>query len=136
MGIPPSREIRLVMHLSDNRSEDGIRRFEGYLQRLARVTALAFVSAADRPRHAASAVVQGEELFIPLEGLIDLDIERARLRKEIDRLDLLTGQIRAKLGNAGFVERAPKDVVEREREKLGSMETNLAKLRRNLDSLS
>jgi valyl-tRNA synthetase len=88
-----------------------------------------------RPKFAASAVVQGEELFIPLEGIIDIDVEKTRLKKEIDRITgVLTG-IRNKLSNDSFVSRAPKDVVEKEKEKQSSFETNLEKLQKSYDAL-
>jgi valyl-tRNA synthetase len=136
MAIPPSREIRVVMNLSGNRSAEQLRPYEGYLRRLARVTALEFVTTGPRPPHSATAVVQGDEIFVPLEGLIDLDLERARLRKEIDRLAGVLEGIRKKLGNESFVGRAPAEVVEKEREKQRTFETNLEKLRGNLAALS
>ncbi|MCK7519237.1 MAG: hypothetical protein MZV64_16685 [Ignavibacteriales bacterium] len=66
-------------------------------------------------------MVDGAEIFIPLEGLIDVDVERARLQKEIDRLDGIARSTAAKLSNPSFVERAPADVVAKEREKLESL---------------
>jgi len=136
MGIPPSRDITLAMRSSARHPEAGIRRFEGYLQRLARVSALVFIGGGPKPPLSATAVADGEELFVPLEGLIDIAVERGRLRKEIDRIGGLLSGIRAKLGNESFVARAPKDVVEREREKLASMETTIAKLTANLEQLN
>ena len=75
----------------------------------------------------------GEELFVPLAGLIDVDLERTRLQREIDRLNGALNGVRQKLTNADFINKAPKDVVEREREKLQSMTMTLEKLQKNLD---
>jgi valyl-tRNA synthetase len=136
MGIAPSREISLVMKLSPARQIERLKQYEGYMQRLARVTSLTFLSDGARPKLAASAVVQGEELFIPLEGLIDVEIEKARLKKEIDRISgLLTG-IRNKLNNESFTAKAPKDVVEKEKEKQATFEMNIGKLQKSYDALS
>ena len=136
MGIPPSREISLIMKLGESRQRDKLKQFEGYLQQLARVTSLTFLSDGTRPRLAASAVVQGEELFVPLEGLIDVEVERARLKKEIDRMTAVLNGIRNKLGNQAFVAKAPKEVVEKEQEKRASFEMNLQKLQKSYDALS
>jgi valyl-tRNA synthetase len=81
-------------------------------------------------------VVDGAEVFVPLEGLIDLDAERGRLEKEIARLQQAVEATERKLGNASFVDRAPKDVVDREREKLASFKATIEKLKANVAHLS
>ena len=118
MGIAPSKDITLLMRLGQTRSKESIQRYEGYLQRLARVKSLSFVDENARPRLSASAVVEGEELFVPLEGLIDIEVERQRLQKEIDRVAGMLEGVRRKLENESFVARAPEEVVDKEREKL------------------
>ncbi len=135
MGIAPSREITLMMRLSQERSVASVEKYSGYLRRLARVNTLSFLTNSASPKLSASSVVQGQELFVPLEGLIDIDVERARLKKEIERLSGLVQSIRGKLGNANFVDRAPKDVVEKEREKLTNFSETLTKLESNLKTL-
>lgn len=83
----------------------------------------------------ASSVVREVEVFVSLEGLIDLDNERDRLQKEIARL---TGQCAAtetKLANPNFADRAPKDVVDKERAKLASFQDAMVKLRESLKVL-
>jgi valyl-tRNA synthetase len=136
MAIPPGREIALIMRTGAGHPEAAVRRYEGYLERLARVTALSFTGEGARPKLSASAVVDGAELFVPLEGLIDLHVERQRLQKEIDRLSALAQGVRAKLDTGSFTARAPREVVDREREKLASFELHLDKLRTNLGQLS
>ncbi|HXX63783.1 MAG TPA: valine--tRNA ligase [Bacteroidota bacterium] len=135
MSIGPSKEIALVMRASTGHPASEIRKYEGYLQRLARVTSLSFLESPARPGMSATAVVEGEELFVPLEGVIDLAVERARLQKEIDRVDAMLNGIRTKLGNANFIARAPEDVVAKEREKETTFETHLVKLRRSLQQI-
>ncbi len=135
MGIAPSREVPLVIRTGPSHPEEMFRRYEGYMHRLARIGSVSFQSAGPKPKLSASAVVGGEEFFIPLEGLIDVDVERTRLQKEIDRISGLLGSIRAKLANPRFADRAPTEVVEREREKLESFTINLEKLERILHQL-
>jgi valyl-tRNA synthetase len=135
MSIPPSRAITLAVR-SGSGFAGVLRKYEGYLQRLARVEKLDVISGAGRPRMAAAAVVGGDELFVPLEGVIDISLERARLQKEIDRITGMLGGIRAKLGNASFVGKAPPAVVTREKEKASDFEATLAKLTNNLQLIS
>lgn len=88
-----------------------------------------------KPETSASAVIEGTELFVPLEGLIDLDKERERIRKEIDRLEGFLKSIKGKLNNDGFVNNAPEEVVQREHDKKEDTETDLKKLKGILDEL-
>ncbi|HEX4352416.1 MAG TPA: class I tRNA ligase family protein, partial [Polyangiales bacterium] len=67
--------------------------------------------------NSATAVAEGVTLVVPLEGLVDDDKERERLERQVQKLDKDLAAIDKKLGNAGFVERAPADVVQRERER-------------------
>jgi valyl-tRNA synthetase len=136
MGIPPSREIAVAVRLSPAKEATSVTRYDGYFKRMARVTSLTFLEGNDRPRLCASAVVDGEEIFVPLEGLIDVTVEKARLQKEIDRITALLKGIQSKLGNASFVEKAPKDVVEKEKEKLDNFGQTLKKLNHSLEILN
>ncbi len=136
MGIAPSKEISVVMKMGHARTPESLQPYQGYLERLARVASLSFLSDGARPKLSASAVVEGEELFVPLEGLIDIEREKARLKKEIDRVsDLVTG-IRKKLGNQNFIAKAPPEVVDKEKEKLDNFGQTLEKLEKNYDALT
>ena len=89
-----------------------------------------------RPRFSASAVIKDLEIFVPLKGLIDIDVEKARLEKEINRLEKLIDSIEKKLMNKDFLNKAPKEIIEREKLKSQDFKTNLEKLKNNLNSLS
>jgi valyl-tRNA synthetase len=82
-----------------------------------------------KPKASASAVVKGCDIFIPLEGLIDLDVERTRIEKEITRLSSSLEGVKKKLSNENFVAKAPADVIEKERTKMEDWEKSLEKLR-------
>jgi valyl-tRNA synthetase len=113
------------------------------LQRLAKVEACEFHADGDGGNASGSDTVgahavlkNGVEVFIPLEGVIDIARERERLQEEVDRLDAQVGATRGKLSNDGFLKGAPPDIVDREREKLSSFEEQLNKLRGRLSSLA
>jgi valyl-tRNA synthetase len=88
-----------------------------------------------KPKVAASAVVRNHEIFLPLEGLIDVEVERARLRKEYERVLRDFDVSRRKLQNEDFLGTAKKDVVDRERERFETLGTTKEKLERNLEVL-
>jgi valyl-tRNA synthetase len=90
----------------------------------------------ERPRHAAGSVVEGNELFVLLEGLISFDKERARLQKEINNISTYVAAVQKKLANKGFADNAHPDVIAKEREKLREAEDNLTKLNSNLTVLN
>src|SRR5699024_876164 len=71
----------------------------------------------EAPNKAMTAVVTGAEIFLPLEGLIDIDKELTRLEGELDKLNKEVERVDKKLSNEGFVSKAPAKVVEAEKEK-------------------
>jgi len=97
------------------------------VQSLARAT-LTVDLRATRPRASALGVVGGTEVYVALEGVVDLAAERQRLEKEIKRAEEAIAFGRAKLSRPEFAERAPADVVEKEREKVAAQEALREKL--------
>ncbi len=70
--------------------------------------------------------------YVPLAGIIDLEAECRKLRKQEDEISKHMESIRRKLSNQSFVEHAPKEVVEKEREKIAESEGRLARVREQL----
>jgi valyl-tRNA synthetase len=99
----------------------------GALAHLAGISSVALLEG-DRPEASATAVVKGAELVIPLEGVVDLGAERDRLDKEIAKVGKDVGDLERRLGNAGFVAKAPAHVVDGFREKLGTAKLKLVQL--------
>ena len=135
VGIAPSQEVSLVVRISDARTRESIQRYAGYFQRLARVSELSFRTEPGRPRLSASAVVDNEEMFVPLENVIDVAQERARLQKEIERVTRMIEGVSNKLRNQAFLDKAPREVIERERQKLETFTQTLEKLDHHLHDL-
>ena len=88
-----------------------------------------------KPAGSAAAVGAGYEVYLPLKGLIDFERERERLMKEETRLDAEIDRSRSKLQNKQFVDRAPADIVQRERERLFSFEENRERIHKLIQSL-
>jgi valyl-tRNA synthetase len=108
---------------------------ESYIKSLVKIDRLTVDENLDKPKASASAVVKGCDIFIPLEGLIDLDVERTRIEKEIARLLGSFNGVRKKLENENFVTKAPPEVIERERRKMEDWEKALEKLQTILENL-
>jgi valyl-tRNA synthetase len=123
-----------ILDVTVRPSADDMRVFTGHqalIESLGRVRLTVNV-AATRPRGAALGVVGDSEIYVALAGIVDTAAERQRLEKEIKRTrDSITGT-RAKLNRPDFVERAPAEVVEKERDKLAEQEALLAKLTASL----
>jgi len=137
-GVALNKEIDATIRLP--RAADGLRdaidAHRRYFEQLAGVTELVAGPSQEKPTASASVVVGRSEVYVPLEGMIDLDQERERLRKEIaQKEDFLQG-VERKLQNGQFVEKAPDEVVERERQKKRDASAELERLRANLDDLS
>jgi valyl-tRNA synthetase len=130
LNIPPSKQINLFLKTKSVSEVQG-----SYIKSLMRVENLKVDPNLEKPKASASSVIKDCEIFVPLEGLIDLDIERKRIEKEINRLEgLLTG-VSKKLANKNFVDKAPADVVEREKAKQRDWQSALDKLKSILDDL-
>jgi valyl-tRNA synthetase len=131
MNIPPSKFVNAFIKTSE------IQEYQlDYIKKLSRVENITVNKNLDKTKASASAVIKDAEIYIPLEGLIDLDVERNRLQKEITRLEGVLSGINKKLSNEKFVQNAARDVVEREQTKKRDCEINLEKLKENLKSLN
>ena len=83
-----------------------------------------------RPQQAATLVVRDVEVFLPLAGMIDLEAERARLRKELAAAEADIARREGRLANAGFVQKAPEHVVQRERDGLAAVRATAGSMSR------
>lgn len=131
MNIPPSKKISVLL----KSNEVGERQID-YIKKLAKVEDLKARENIKKPRASASAIVKSVEIYIPLEGLIDLNLERQRLQKEITRLESSLTGLEKKLSNEKFVNGAPAEIVERERAKQRDWQENLRKLKEILENLN
>ncbi|MHB8580582.1 MAG: valine--tRNA ligase [Ignavibacteriaceae bacterium] len=131
MNIPPSKFIRAYLKTSNV----GSHQIE-YIKKLARVNQINVDANIQKPKASASTVINGCEIYVPLEGLIDLEVEKNRLQKEMGRLENSLIGIEKKLSNEKFISNAAKEVVEHEKAKRADWQNNLLKLKDILANLS
>ncbi|HMB98847.1 MAG TPA: class I tRNA ligase family protein, partial [Balneolaceae bacterium] len=132
MNLSPKTELNIIIKPNGDELSAKLKSTEWIYRKLLPVQTISFDVNADKPKASAAAVVAGSEIYVPLEGLIDLDKERERIQKEIDRLEGFLKGVEKKLSNEGFVNNAPKDVVEKEKQKKADAETDLKKLKKQL----
>lgn len=133
MNLSPNQEIAVLIQAVSEEEAENIRAHSWILTQLQSISSLTIAADLEKPKMAASAVIKGSALYIPLAGLIDIDKEKARIEKEIQRLEGFLASINGKLNNARFVENAPEDVVAKEHKKKSDTEDTLTKLRANLN---
>ncbi|KAF1723789.1 valine--tRNA ligase [Pseudoxanthomonas mexicana] len=126
LNVSPAKTIRLLLQDGNDHDRTRVVRFASSLSFLLKLDDIAWLEAgADAPASAA-AVVGELKLLVPLEGLVDLDAERARLDKEIARVTGEKDKSEAKL--AKFTDKVPPAVVDQERQRLADWSSQLAAL--------
>jgi len=116
MNVKPGAMLNLVVVEGSQVTRDRVANHGAALGQLARVGEVSFSDQA--PPASAQIVVDQATYCMPLEGIIDLDVERARLSKELGKLKGEVKRLEGKLGNAKFTANAPESVVEEEKAKL------------------
>ncbi|MEM6910178.1 MAG: valine--tRNA ligase [Verrucomicrobiota bacterium] len=142
-AVRQARHLKAEYHLASNREvrfvlkteEDWIAGESAVLASLAQSQAVVVDPTYQAERGTPVAVTDLGELFLPLEGLVDLEAERERLSKELKKTEIEVKKCQGKLGNASFVDRAPAEVVEQERARLADWEDKRQRLQEQLASL-
>ncbi len=137
-NVSPGAEVAAIINVpeGEQRLEDMLQAHRVYFEKLARVGSFAAGTGQAKPKASASVVIGRYEVYVPLSDMIDLDVERDRLRKEIAQKEDFYVSVQRKLSNRQFVERAPEEVVARERQKERDAKAELERLRANLDNLA
>ncbi|OGW34223.1 MAG: valine--tRNA ligase [Nitrospirae bacterium GWC2_56_14] len=135
MNIAPSMQITVIVKVENKKLGEHLEKSAGYAKTLARIKELRIGVAEDKPKNVATAVIKGAEVYVPLEGILDLTQERDRLQKEIAKISKDIEVFSKKLSNKNFVDKAPKDVVEKDTAKLDEFKVKRGKLEESLKML-
>jgi len=137
-NIPPREELIFTVRC-DTRAAELLAPMQPYFTQMARATATAWRPDATAPDIAASVTLAGRhgpmEVHVDLSRFIDVAAERKRLEKERDNLTKQIGGIDAKLANKSFVDRAPAEVVQQQRDKLAELRGQIASVEAALTKL-
>jgi valyl-tRNA synthetase len=128
MNIAPGKPLNVLLQNGTNSDQAYLKDSESYLLKLGRLASITWLGASDNAPESAIALVGEMKILIPMAGLIDKAAELARLEKEIQRIEKELPRIEAKLSNAAFVDKAPAEVIAKEREKQAGLQSSLNNL--------
>ncbi|KXH87300.1 valine--tRNA ligase [Sporosarcina sp. HYO08] len=117
VNTPMSKKVPLYIAAKDEATSAVLEANRGYIERFCNPETLTIGKDIEAPGKSMSAVVTGAELFLPLEGLLNIDEELARLQKELAKWESEVKRVQGKLSNERFISKAPEAVVEEERAK-------------------
>jgi valyl-tRNA synthetase len=135
MNIPPRERVRASIRVETGEVLDNLERTAGYVTSLAGLSQITLALDAAKPEGAATGTIRGAEIYVTSDQVIDTGAERDRLQKEIARLSKDIEVFAKKLSNKNFVDKAPKEVVEKDTAKLEEFKARRAKLELSLAAL-
>lgn len=128
-NIPPSAQLDVVLRMKSKEIEAAVDTYGFFVRDLARVRSIGFIpEGASRPKRCALAVTAEAEVYVPLEGVIDIDKEKERLSKQMGKMEKELEGKRKKLSNEGFLQKADPAVVAEQRQIKEELEFKLEKL--------
>ncbi|HLN84985.1 MAG TPA: class I tRNA ligase family protein, partial [Candidatus Limnocylindrales bacterium] len=135
LNCPPGKEVKVIF-FGPGGDLDFLRAQQPFLRALARVGNTEHLASGERPKGAATAVVGATEIYLPLDGLVNFDEERARLTKEVGKLEDELARVQKKLDNDDFLAKAKDEVIHKEREKANQFGEKIRTLRASLAKLA
>ncbi|MDR2398978.1 MAG: valine--tRNA ligase [Endomicrobium sp.] len=135
MNISPAVQTEALFNILDDAKEKIAKENENYIKQLAKISTIYFGKNMERPKNSALVVAGSFEIFLPLEGLIDINKEKARLAKETALVRQEIERTTAKLNNDTFVKRAPKIEIEKVRIRLNAATFKITKINESLKFL-
>ncbi|MGQ9843456.1 MAG: valine--tRNA ligase [Spirochaetota bacterium] len=134
MNVPPDKKAHVVIK-ADKKIEQFIRQQENNLKILAKLETVDYNTAYTAQKTDASAVLPECEIYVPLKDLIDLEKEKARLGKEIARVQGELDKVLKKLNDSTFMAKAPQSIIDKEQNKKAELEELCAKLATSREKL-
>ncbi|MFQ5795708.1 MAG: valine--tRNA ligase [Candidatus Bipolaricaulia bacterium] len=135
MNVPPNAEVEVLIKVEDAGVKELVLENQVFFHELANARITELGPAVERPTKAPRKVLEGAEVFIPLEGLIDMDQERERLQRELASVKSDLDRSLKRLNNAEFLEKAPDEVIEKEKGKREEFLEKKERLEKNLEAL-
>jgi len=135
LNVSPGKKSDLYVRVKEASFGELLQGHIEYFRSLARVEKLYTGIDIKKPPLAASTVISGAEIFVPLAGLIDIEVEKKRLEKELENIKTQLEKTSKKLANADFLANAPPDVIEREKGKKQDYQERIEKINKNLEQI-
>ncbi len=135
VNLSPALEINVTVKVAETEQTELLKKYQNYFLKLAKVSNIELGIDISKPKSSIAAVVQNIEIYLPLEGLIDLDAEKAKLEKQLLKLEKEFQKINSKLSNNKFLANAPESIIKKEREKYKEVKTKADKTKEILEGL-
>ena len=135
MRIPPGKALDVYLHNGKDIDRERLAANHNFMCRLAKLERITWLNAEDSAPASATGLVGDMEILVPMAGLIDKDAEIERLGKEIEKLRKEVARGESKLRNPNFVDKAPDEVVAKEREKLDDHRSQQARLEEQMEKI-
>jgi valyl-tRNA synthetase len=136
MNISPGKGLTVCVHAEHETVRDRIASSRAMIMNLARLDDLSVQPSAEKPKFAATSVVRDATVYVLLEGVIDVDKEKARIEKEMAKIGKDIETAARKLNNQDFLKKAPEQVIERARENNRELQERKDKLQATIDKLT
>jgi valyl-tRNA synthetase len=134
--LPPGKRVEVLIRSEDPAARAQVARVHPLVVHLAKLQSLRLMEPSEAaPKEAATEVVRGAEVILPLAGLVDLAAERARLAKDQEKLRKEADSLTAKLQNPGFRAKAPAEVIAKGEARLVELQGDLERLQATLTRL-
>jgi valyl-tRNA synthetase len=135
LALPPAQRLPVRFRAADPAAAAAVRGGAAYLAWLARTEEPEAIAGGGHPKGSVTLVLSGVELSIGLAGLVDAARERERLARSLAEVDADAARVRGRLADEAFTQRAPADVVERDRARLADLEARRTRLREIIEAL-
>ncbi|MGZ5620753.1 MAG: valine--tRNA ligase [Methylobacter sp.] len=138
MNIAPGKPLPVLLQNGSYTDQQYLSDNQVYLRKLGKLESIIWLTAAETAPESAMALVGEMKILIPMAGLIDKEAELARLEKEIQKINNDLPRVEGKLNNPAFVDKAPPEVIDKEKAKLAdlrSMLNNLEEQQRKIQAL-
>ena len=135
MGISPGKAIPVLLRGGHQEDRDNLELSEQLLTKLANIEHIEWLDDDSEAPMSSTALAGDLEILVPMAGLIDASAEIERLEREITKFETEMSKISGKLSNKNFVQRAPEQVVAKERDRLGEVESAVTRLQNQVTEL-
>ncbi|OIO39257.1 MAG: valine--tRNA ligase, partial [Candidatus Omnitrophica bacterium CG1_02_49_16] len=134
--INPKDPVSAVVKASRDKELGILKKYSSYIAQMARISALQIGKNLVRPKESAVANIGRVETYVVLSGLIDIRMERQRIELALSDVEKMMKNLEGRLRNTDFINKAPKDIVDKERRKAKELENRKKRLEENLRTLA
>ncbi len=136
MNVPPSKKAEILIQAPNDSVKNLLLENINYIYRLANGAKVIVELAIQKPSSSATAVVGDIEIYVPLTGLIDVEKEKDRLTKNLEKAIADLERVTARLNDESFLSKAPENIIAKERERRAEIEALKIKLEKNLEMIA